>query len=502
MPMTISLRGKTMPFCIQDILDNATLRTRVLAGSAGSTRALRWAHVCELTDPSEWLGEGDLLMTTGMGIPKAPQEQTTYLQRLYLARVAGIMIGENMLAPGDLSALLDAADASGIPVLMTHYSVPFSAVTRAIIDATRQEEHERRSAVARVYESARIGLQGLGLPGLLKRLAVDTRSELYLFDALSLEPWQTGITQLPPAWRGALAKRRDIGDSVSRCHAEGKDGLVMALPSLARCKILAIGSTLIDYGLLHHLVAVLGIELERIQADHQRLLRIGSELLDDLIQVRISEQAASERLVQLDCPAQLACIACARPTQALPAHWQEGIRRNGVNMLIRSQGNEVIVLLANGAYAGELQAQLGCSVGVSDPLDKPSRTTEALREARLALAHCTDGRPLVEYVNAQDEQSWLPASLQEAERVHRRILGSLIDYDAQQGGQLQRTLRVFLELNRSWQKASERLNVHKQTLVYRVRRIEEVTGRSLDSTEDVTLLWIALRAAQIAGIQD
>ena len=28
-----------------------------------------WAHVCELADPTQWLGEGDLLMTTGIGIP-------------------------------------------------------------------------------------------------------------------------------------------------------------------------------------------------------------------------------------------------------------------------------------------------------------------------------------------------------------------------------------------------------------------------------------------------
>ena len=50
-------------------------------------------------------------------------------------------------------------------------------------------------------------------------------------------------------------------------------------------------------------------------------------------------------------------------------------------------------------------------------------------------------------------------------------------------------------------RAAQRLNIHKQTLVYRIRRIEEITGRSLESTEDVTALWIALRSAQIAGIE-
>jgi purine catabolism regulator len=38
------------------------------------------------------------------------------------------------------------------------------------------------------------------------------------------------------------------------------------------------------------------------------------------------------------------------------------------------------------------------------------------------------------------------------------------------------------------------VGVHKQTLVYRMRRVEELTGRRLDRTEDVAELWLALRA--------
>ncbi|RFQ34947.1 PucR family transcriptional regulator, partial [Pseudomonas sp. ATCC 13867] len=130
------------------------------------------------------------------------------------------------------------------------------------------------------------------------------------------------------------------------------------------------------------------------------------------------------------------------------------------------------------------------------------RAAEALREARLALAHACAARPLVDYAEARTEQPWLPGSLDEALRVHRNVLGLLADYDQQQGAQLQRTLRVFLAHNRSWQKAAQELNVHKQTLVYRIRRIEEICGRSLDSTEDVAVLWIALRAAEIAGLRE
>jgi purine catabolism regulator len=62
------------------------------------------------------------------------------------------------------------------------------------------------------------------------------------------------------------------------------------------------------------------------------------------------------------------------------------------------------------------------------------------------------------------------------------------------------SLRVFLAHNRSWQKAATALHVHKQTLVYRMRRVEELSGRKLDRTGDVSELWFALRAAEVSGL--
>ncbi|GAB7528371.1 PucR family transcriptional regulator [Pseudomonas sp. 3A(2025)] len=491
-----------MPYCIQDILENSSLQTRLLGGSAGVDRPLRWAHVCELGDPTQWLGEGDLLMTTGIGIPPGAAEQQAYLQRLSDARVAGLMIGENMQAPSDITALQAQAEQSGFPLLLTHYSVPFSAVTRAILDASKQQEYERRHAITRLYESARIGLREPGLDALLARLAVNVHSQLYLFDSRTLQPWQTGLPSLPENWRQALGQRRTASDSVTRCNDGAEDALVMALPSLNHCSILASGGDLIDYGLLHHVVAVLGIELERVQVEHERVLRLGSELIDDLLQERLSEHSAQDRLVQLGFPAGKACLALARPTAELAAHWPLQLLRKGLQLLMRSQGTELIVLLADADQAQPLQQELGSPLGVSTLLARGMRTLEALREARLALAHCTQQRPLVFYAQAQDEQSWLPGNLEDARRLHRRVLGCLADYDQQHGGQLQQTLSVFLEQNRAWQKSAQRLNVHKQTLVYRIRRIEEITGRSLDRTEDVAILWIALRSAEMAGIKE
>ena len=137
-----------MPQSIRHLIALPELRSRLLSGAGGLDRPVRWAHVCELDDPTEWLGEGDLLMTTGLGIPSEAERQRRYIRRLAEAGLAGMMIGENMEAPSDLDALRETAEALGFPLILTHYGVPFAAVTRAIVDAGQKDEYERRNALA------------------------------------------------------------------------------------------------------------------------------------------------------------------------------------------------------------------------------------------------------------------------------------------------------------------------------------------------------------------
>ena len=80
-----------------------------------------------------------------------------------------------------------------------------------------------------------------------------------------------------------------------------------------------------------------------------------------------------------------------------------------------------------------------------------------------------------------------------------RILGPLITRDAERGTDYVNTLRVMLSHNRSWQAAAAELHIHKQTLGYRIRKIEELTGRGLTRTDDVAELWFALRAHDVLG---
>ena len=65
------------------------------------------------------------------------------------------------------------------------------------------------------------------------------------------------------------------------------------------------------------------------------------------------------------------------------------------------------------------------------------------------------------------------------------------------GGELMRSLEVFIECNGQWEKAARRLYCHRHTLRYRIRRVEELTGRSLSSARDRIEFWLALRGREL-----
>ncbi|HFK1869534.1 TPA: PucR family transcriptional regulator [Pseudomonas aeruginosa] len=491
-----------MPQSIRHLIALPELRSRLLSGAGGLDRPVRWAHVCELDDPTEWLGEGDLLMTTGLGIPSDAERQRRYVRRLAEAGLAGMMIGENMEAPSDLDALRETAEALGFPLILTHYGVPFAAVTRAIVDAGQKDEYERRNALARIYESARLSMQGLGLPALLQRLGKDVRSSLYLIVSDTLAAWQPGLPGLPAELADALRNRRreqaEPQPMVLRHPLAEGEALSIGIPSDRNCLLIALGERLPDYSLLHHLTAVLGIEIERLRVESERHLRLGSELLDDLLQRRLYREQAEERLEELLPGLDLDdAVVSVTSSEGLATDPIGLFRGHDSRLLVRAQGQEII-LLHQAGLASTLQEALDSSLGVSAPLRRAERCAEALREARLALAHSHSRRPLCRYAELDDEAPWLPRSLAEAERAFRLVLGTLHDYDAANGSALLHTLQVFLEENRSWLNAAQRLHIHKQSLVYRIRRIEEISGRSLDSTADVATLWFALQATRLS----
>jgi purine catabolism regulator len=79
------------------------------------------------------------------------------------------------------------------------------------------------------------------------------------------------------------------------------------------------------------------------------------------------------------------------------------------------------------------------------------------------------------------------------------ILGPIEASEGPYGGELMRSLEAFIEENGQWERAARRLYCHRHTLRYRIRRVEELTGRNLGSARDRIEFWLALRGRQLVS---
>ncbi|GGQ39296.1 PucR family transcriptional regulator [Streptomyces mutabilis] len=141
--------------------------------------------------------------------------------------------------------------------------------------------------------------------------------------------------------------------------------------------------------------------------------------------------------------------------------------------------------------SGEVE---GLVVGLSAP-SGPIAASTAYKQAEQALSVARRrGRVCVEHEHLA-AGSVLPLLADDAVRAFADgLLRALRDHDATGRGDLVASLRAWLSRHGQWDAAAADLGVHRHTLRYRMRRVEEILGRSLDDPDVRMELWLALKA--------
>ncbi|MER7193369.1 PucR family transcriptional regulator [Streptomyces flaveolus] len=202
------------------------------------------------------------------------------------------------------------------------------------------------------------------------------------------------------------------------------------------------------------------------------------------------------------------------PLGALAEVVESAAARAGEAVLVVPEGERLVVLATDegaavaacAAYAAALEAsrptpepitggdEEGLVVGLSAP-SGPIAASAAYKQAEQALSVARRrGRVCVEHEHLA-AGSVLPLLADDAVRAFADgLLRALRDHDATGRGDLVASLRAWLSRHGQWDAAAADLGVHRHTLRYRMRRVEEILGRSLDDPDVRMELWLALKA--------
>jgi PucR family transcriptional regulator, purine catabolism regulatory protein len=231
------------------------------------------------------------------------------------------------------------------------------------------------------------------------------------------------------------------------------------------------------------------------------------ELQSRLRPFGIGEQAAVLAFVPPD-PAAAAplverILAREALTPARPLGSLVAIRAGLLCAVVSADGELDPITLA-GRIRLELAAQVGGEVRASASRVAPTHSLRlSFHEARCALEAVrmqNGSRPAV--ASHEDLGAFqLLLSLQDDDALLsycRGVLGPVEAGEGEYGDELLRSLDVFIEHNGHWEKAAAALYCHRHTLRYRIRRVEQLTGRDFSNARDRIEFWLALRGRELA----
>jgi PucR family transcriptional regulator, purine catabolism regulatory protein len=525
---------------------------RLLAGEGAVELPVRWVHISELADPTPWLSGGELLLTTGMQLD-TPERQREFVMRLADRQLAGVGFGTGFTHATVPPALLEAASERGLPVFEVPYDLPFIAVTEAAFSRLVNEQYAvLRRALAAQERLERIVLSERGVQALAAALASLIGAAVVIFDARGETLAQHSFRRTLDAETLATlqtevrerARRREARAFVPSIE-HGNRGL--ALPVLAdggppgapgrpapEAWLLALKDSgpLTDFDrlTLHQAVTIVALELLRTRVAGDTERRLAGDLLEAVVCGELTGVELARRLGPFGLADRVAALVVAAPGSGRDAGARTeaalygALREEATRALVACTGN-LICALVPGLDEDELFAlservaarsaqELGAPVRLGAGRGVPGgEARRSFHEARCALeamslavhapganGHGTP-RPRSEVATYRQLGSFqLLLSLQDDEALRLfcdSILGPIEASEGHYGGELMRSLEAFIEENGQWERAARRLYCHRHTLRYRIRRVEELTGRNLASARDRIEFWLALRGREL-----
>jgi sugar diacid utilization regulator len=261
---------------------------------------------------------------------------------------------------------------------------------------------------------------------------------------------------------------------------------------------------------LQHAATVLAVELARLWSIAETELRLGRDLVDELLSGTDEADAiARAQAVGYDpeCTHRAVVVDIDVLDRQMAYHAVRRVARDqGVGTLSTTRGQFIVVLADTdrpwesfrAAVASDLHAER-CRVGVGSAVAQTRDLPHSLNEAMFALRVQAEAGGPDQATSFDDLGVYrLLAGLEDFQHVERFTdswLGSLLAYDARkESSDLVTTLFEYLRFGGNYDAAAHALLVHRSTLKYRLQRIREISGHDLSSPEILFNLQLALHA--------
>lgn len=483
----------------------------VVAGASGLERPLSWAHVFDIADPSEWVDGHELVIMTGTHLPAVPAEQVRFVRRLHDKQVAGLAVGVRS-APISAEVVAEA-DTLGFPLIQVPRETGHLPIVKFVAAANGAYVQKSLVTALQIFETLAPAQEDVTPRTRYRQIEKITGYDLFLVSTEGRALFR-GMSDLPEA----------LVEPMLGTVSDTRRWTSLAIPGGYACG-LRVGQRLAGFlvaqeregrpavglGAFRSIETVARLDVGTLYSRRESARRKGGELLGRYLHgVHPSQRAGDIKDGWgTDFPEGVVLVAIKTDNSAslllqADAEVHHQLMDARVRHLILTEDERSVVALcaADLPVLEVIAARLPIVAGVSAPRSSLVDATVALQEAGWALeyGHREAGSSLRSYVhNDQTWTRWLPPDPAVLRQLVHNTLGAMLEYDAARNAQLLESLRTYFLVDGRLQVAADRLHVHKHTLAYRLKRVEELTGYDLNSVGDRAELWFAMSAYGIVN---
>lgn len=472
---------------VQALLEEIDLPIQVITGQEGLQRIISWAHTFETSEPWKWIQPGDLMMTTGLNLPKLPAEQHRWVVQLAKSGITALLI-ENLNDQLHISSqLLDAAESYSIPVLVTVQEIQFNAISHTVVESALRTRWERAETAQRLFSSYTNYLsRGFSHKDRLHMLCRILSAEVEILHTETHESIATYSSNLKQesgdAWREVEISPTEF----ERLHIRSK-----------RAELLG------DADFMWHWTTLMSLELGFIRSQHNEKRQRSEVFFHELLEGTLSDSTLGALLPGLDTRNEMTVIALGSSADSLHHiqkifdHIQFIPPLRHIQYMVL-QRDAILYLAAHRSEVGEIVRSVTqhyeLTVGLSQPVSASNPFRQAADQARRSLDFALEtGTTTVDFDSYSRQR--LGAELVEHNKMLiQTTLQPLLDQDNTRGSDLIATLRMFLANDLSHVHTAKQLRVHRQTLAYRLKTITQLTGIDPQTTTGIVRFHNALNA--------
>ncbi len=541
---------------VKDALQMPVLASSTLvAGQEGLDKEIRWVHVVDMPDTNfEWHRKGVLLLTTGYALYKNPEQKKTLIPNLAKKKFAGMIFAVGRYFDEIPAIMQEQADRLKFPLVAAPADLLYINVTEALLGQIVNDRYQLLQESTRineqltqlVLEDANLDDLAVTLAHLLQRsITIESPSFRILAEAQvgridkarkrSVENGRTtpdvaqylldaGIYDKLLARKGPLRIRPipDLGVTMERFVAP----IIVDLEIHGYIWIISGGTPLTE---LHKLaishcatVAALILFKEKARREAQDVLR--GDFFERLLRGDKDLIAAHEHLRQInyriDQPHQVLLIHAPFPPGANRnslvkdiEQWSSG--KHEKPLMVWREGVLLILLESENAVDGKHVAQQLVSklshpaqpllIGVAGPCaslrqdpDGMRRIYEQAREVvniNLKMGK-KEGVVVFTELGLLHWLYHLPSEQWE-DNQYLNYIQTLVEYDEKRSTNLTQTLEHYLESGAALVDAAQSLTIHRNTLLNRMERIEQLLGIELREPVHRLNLYAALKSYRL-----